>query len=113
MEMLDQVDLLDEMNQIGFITRTSVTYKDGKRIAARGWHSLFTHIDQSYLNYVLNIRQKYSESVFLERYRQLGGDVCYAWELKDFNVNEKALDDRKITAIIEDTQSGAVRSVKR
>lgn len=36
LEMLDQLDLLDDMNQIGYICRNSVTWKDGKRITSRG-----------------------------------------------------------------------------
>lgn len=31
-EQLDQLDLIDPMLQIGFACRTSVTYKDGKRV---------------------------------------------------------------------------------
>ncbi len=30
-EQLDQLDLIEEMLQLGFACRTSVTYKDGKR----------------------------------------------------------------------------------
>lgn len=31
-EQLDQLDLIDEMLQLGFACRTSVTYKDGVRV---------------------------------------------------------------------------------
>lgn len=56
LEILDQLDLLDEMNQIGSIGRNSVTWKDGKRVTGRGWHSTFYEMGETYLNYLLNIR---------------------------------------------------------
>lgn len=31
-EQLDQLDLIDDMLQLGFACRTSVTYKDGERV---------------------------------------------------------------------------------
>lgn len=32
LELLDQLDLIDPMLQMGFACKTSVTYKDGKRV---------------------------------------------------------------------------------
>jgi phenol 2-monooxygenase len=31
-ELLDQLDLIEPMLQLGFACKTSVTYKDGKRV---------------------------------------------------------------------------------
>ena len=49
-EMLDQLELLDEMSQVGLIGRASVTYKDGQKVQDRGWDFLNT-ISDTYLTY--------------------------------------------------------------
>jgi phenol 2-monooxygenase len=82
LEMLDQLDLLDDMNQIGFIGRNSVTYKDGERVTSRGWHTMFQRISGTYLDYCLNIRQKYSEGVFRDAYKRRGGEPYIGWKLE-------------------------------
>ena len=111
--MLDQLDLLEEMNQIGFIARNMATFKDGKRVSSRAWQSLFVHINLSYLNYLLNIRQKCSETVFLKRYRWLGSEVHFQCQLEDYSIHEDALDGRKVAAIVRDMPSGNVWTVRR
>jgi phenol 2-monooxygenase len=42
LEFLDQLDLLDELTQEGFIARTSINYKDGKQVNGRGWQQILS-----------------------------------------------------------------------
>ncbi|KAI9036905.1 pentachlorophenol 4-monooxygenase [Aspergillus affinis] len=88
LEMLDQLDLLEELNQIGYIGRTSVTYKDGKRVTSRGWHVMFERMNGTFLDYCLNIQQKYSEEVIQGAYKQLGGVPYVEWKLEEYAVDQ-------------------------
>jgi phenol 2-monooxygenase len=100
LEMLDQLELLDELNQIGYIGRNSVTYKDGKRVTSRGWHFMFEHMHGTFLDYCLNIRQKYSETVIRDFYVKLGGRLFAGWKLDDYAVDLSAENDHKVTSKI-------------
>jgi phenol 2-monooxygenase len=73
--MLDQLDQVEDLNQIGYIGRNSVTYKDGKRVTSRGWHVMFKCMYGTFLDYCLNLRQKYSEEVIQGAYEKLGGQA--------------------------------------
>lgn len=105
-EMLDRLELLDEMAQIGLIGKGSVTYKDGQRIHDRGW-DFIGQITDTYFNYCLNIRQKYSEAIFRSALERHGGRVNAGWTLEDFAV-EDAIDDLKISATMTDESGTAV-----
>lgn len=113
LELLDQLDLLDEMNQIGCIGRSSVTYKGDKRVTKRGWHPVFDNADASFLNYCLSIRQKISESVFRERYEELGGQIFLEWKMDDFTVDITKEDDYKVTSNIGHVDSGETATIRR
>ncbi|KAL4957896.1 pentachlorophenol 4-monooxygenase [Aspergillus filifer] len=112
LEMLDQLDLLDDMNQIGFIGRNSVTFKDGERVTSRGWHSMFRHMHGTYLDYCLNIRQKYSEEIFRNAYKKLGGSVYVSWKLEGFSVDHESEDDYKVSSQIRNLETDEVLVVK-
>ncbi|KAJ5916500.1 hypothetical protein N7504_000515 [Penicillium tannophilum] len=105
LEMLDQLDLLDDMNQIGYICRNSVTWKDGKRITSRGWHLMFDRMDGTFMDYCLNLRQRYSEDVIREAYSHAGGQLYMGWKLEDFSVHLSQSTDFKVTGKIR--RSGA------
>jgi phenol 2-monooxygenase len=111
--MLDQLDLLDDMNQIGFIGRNSVTYKDGERVTSRGWHTMFQRISGTYLDYCLNIRQKYSEGVFRDAYKRRGGEPYIGWKLEYFSVDPASEDDYKVTSHIRNLKTDEAVTVKR
>ncbi|KAJ5653998.1 hypothetical protein N7490_001001 [Penicillium lividum] len=100
LEMLDQLELLDELNQIGYIGRNSVTYKDGKRVASRGWHVMFERMHGTFLDYCLNIRQKFSEVVIREAYTKAGGKTFIGWKLEDFAIDSANEGDFKVTSQI-------------
>ena len=105
-EMLDQLDLADTMNQIGFIGRGSATFKDGKRIHGRGW-DFISRMHDTYFNYCLNIRQKYSENVFRDGFEAAGGKVIAGAKLKDFSIDD-SVDDYKVRIQVEDAQGRPV-----
>ena len=100
LEMLDQLNLLDEMLQVGLIGRGSVTYKDGQRVHDRGWE-MVSRMTDTYHDYCLNIRQKYSEDIFRSALERRGGKVNAGWTLKDF-VLDDTVDDYRISAEITD-----------
>ncbi|KAL3480024.1 pentachlorophenol 4-monooxygenase [Aspergillus californicus] len=112
LEMLDQLDLLEEMNQIGYVGRNSVTYKDGKRVTSRGWHIMFERMTGTYLDYCLNIRQKYSEEIFRNAYQRIGGNPYIGWKLESYSVNNEAEDDYKVTSHIRNLKTDELVTVK-
>lgn len=111
--MLDQLDLLDEMNQIGVVGRTSVTFKDGQRVTSRGWHGMFAEMGETYLDYLLNIRQKLSMDVFRRRYEQLQGRIETGWTLKEMELNDNDLEDHRVTSTIHNEASESRKIVRR
>ena len=113
LEMLDQLDLLEDLNQIGYIGRNSVTYKDGKRVTSRGWHAMFERMNGTFLDYCLNIRQKYSEEVIHSAYGKLGGQAYVGWKLESFSVDPTSDDDNKVTSHIREVKTDRLLTVKR
>ncbi|MCJ1317636.1 hypothetical protein MMC15_002961 [Xylographa vitiligo] len=87
LEMLDQLDLGETLAQIGFIGRSAVTFHDGKRINGRGWGFISEPLD-SFFDYCLNIRQKYSENVFRDAALEYGSTIHSNTKLIDFSVHE-------------------------
>lgn len=60
LEMLDQLDLFDDLAQVGFATNSSATYAEGRRVQGRGW-SMLNHLGiNTFFDYCLNIRLKYT-----------------------------------------------------
>ncbi|GLI73921.1 hypothetical protein PoHVEF18_002153 [Penicillium ochrochloron] len=112
LEMLDQLELLDEMNQIGFVARNSVTYKDGKQVTSRGWHVMYERMHGTFLDYCLNIRQKFSETVYRDAYSRIGGKPFIGWKLEDFTVDNSTKEDFKVTSRLTQVNSGDAVTVK-
>jgi phenol 2-monooxygenase (NADPH) len=110
LEMLDQIDLLDEMDQVGFVARNSVTFdKNGKCVTSRGWHTIFEKTHGTFQDYLLNIRLKYSEEVIIRACEWLGRHVLVGWALVDMTTSE---DGFKVTSIIQNIGSGERRKIK-
>jgi phenol 2-monooxygenase len=105
-EMLDQLDLLDEISQVGFIGKASVTYKDGQRVHDRGW-DFISRVTDTYFDYCLNIRQKYSEDIFRSALEQYGGRVNAGWTLKDLVIGDDG-EDYRISAKMTDRNGATV-----
>ncbi|RDW59344.1 Pentachlorophenol 4-monooxygenase [Aspergillus mulundensis] len=112
LEMLDQLDLLDDLNQIGYVGRNSVTFKDGQRVTSRGWHRMFEAMHGTYLDYCLNIRQKYSEEVIRAAYRKLGGNPYIGWKLESFSIDHESQNDYKVTSQIRNVRTDETAVIK-
>ncbi|UZJ50703.1 hypothetical protein CBS101457_000023 [Exobasidium rhododendri] len=94
-EMLDQLDLIDSLSQIGFIGKGSATFRDGKRIQGRGW-AFIAKMTDTYYPHCLSIRQKYSENVIREHYEEFGEPLHAGHTLDDYSVDESSSDDYKV-----------------
>ncbi|GKZ36532.1 hypothetical protein AbraIFM66950_007650 [Aspergillus brasiliensis] len=112
LELLDQLGLLDDLNQIGYVARDSVTYRDGKRVTSRGWEIMYQHMQGTFLNYCLNIRQRYSEGVIRDAYVSFGGEPYIGWKLDGFAVEEACDDEYKVVSHVTEVSSGRSLTVR-
>ena len=114
LEMLEQIELLDELNQIGFAARNSISFdRTGKRITSSGWHSMFEKMHGTFQDFILNVRLKFSEGVFTKAYERLGKQVLVGWTLKGLEINEQAEDGFKVTSVVQKVGSNETRTIKR
>lgn len=92
LEMLDQYDLFFPLAQVGFVARNAVNYdRDGKRDNTRGpMRHVFDSVQgNTFHDYMLNIRLKYSEEIIQKEYEMLGGIVIADYELRKMSINEE------------------------
>jgi len=106
LEMLDQLDLGETLAQIGFIGRSAVTYHDGKSIHGRGWGFISKPLD-TFFDYCLNIRQKYSENVFRDAAERFGSNIHSNTTLIGYTIGD-GLDDYKVTAELKEADGKKV-----
>lgn len=98
MELLDLIDVADDMTQAAFIGKTYALYKDGKRQVRRTWQTMMSYMENSFHGYVMNLRQKMSESIFASRYSaDYGKVVYYGWGLDDLQVDTSVGDGQNVT----------------
>lgn len=71
---------------------------------------MFNYMRESYLDCVVNLRQKHFETIVLKRCQDLGVNVHYCWKLKAFKIVE---DGSRVLSTVEDSESGSVKYVKR
>ncbi|KPM42379.1 hypothetical protein AK830_g4175 [Neonectria ditissima] len=109
LELLEQLHLTNDLVQEGFVARSSINYKDGKRVNERGWNIMFDHFKTSYHDYALNIRQRYSEDVFRNRYERYGKSVWFGWKLATYKIDTSLGDDYNITATLQHESMGEVQ----
>ncbi|KAI2857363.1 hypothetical protein CBS115988_5228 [Aspergillus niger] len=101
-----------DLNQIGYVARDSVTYRDGKRVSSRGWEIMYQHMRGTFLDYCLNIRQKFSEEVIRDAYVSLRGEPYIGWRLDGFTVEEACDDDYKVVSHVTEVCSGRSLTVR-
>ncbi|PVH99998.1 FAD/NAD(P)-binding domain-containing protein [Periconia macrospinosa] len=106
LELLEQVDLTEDLVQEGFISRGGVNFKDGKRVDARGWNLMYQHSKRSFHDYNLNLRQRYTEDVFRNRYANQGKTVWEGWELVQFSIDTTPDDGCNISAVLNHSSLG-------
>ena len=91
------------MAQVAFTGRTYAVYKDGKRQTRQTWQSVLPYMESSFHSYIMNIRQKMSESIFAKRYAaDHGKGIQYGSELKGFKVDTSLSDGCNVTVSIVD-----------
>jgi phenol 2-monooxygenase len=61
----------------------------------------------TYLDYCLNIRQKYSEDIFRSALERYSVNVNAGWSLKDFTIDD-AVGNYKISATMTDSKGATV-----
>ena len=69
LELLDQLELADSLNQIGFISRGRGMYKDGKRL--EGLTTNVSTIPDTFFDYTLLCRQRWTEQVIAAAYTRM------------------------------------------
>ncbi|KAI8312917.1 hypothetical protein K4K59_005246 [Colletotrichum sp. SAR11_240] len=107
LELLEQVGVAEDMVQAGNVARGIAAYQEGKRTPAVGQQTMFTAMNGTFHNYVLNIRQKNSQAIFAAKYKAVSGnDVQYQWELIDYQIDQAPQDGYNITAVLQHPQHG-------
>ena len=110
LEMIEQLGLVDGLHQIGFVVRGQIHYnKHGERVDVIRYAT--TNITDTFYDYLLICRQKYTEEVFHEGYRKVSNrSVHYGVKVVDFHINDTS-DDYKVDSTLE-SQDGTTISVK-
>lgn len=107
MELLEQFDVSNDVTQAAFIGRTSAAFRDGKRINRPAYQSIFPLLDQSFHNYIVNIRQNSSQRIFAARYKaDFNKSVQYGWELVSQEVDQSRDDGYNVTAVLSHSSKG-------
>jgi phenol 2-monooxygenase len=112
MELLDQVDVWEHMAEIAHISRGYVNYNGGKRVISGTYHSIFNQLHGTFFDYVVNIRQKYSEGIFRRALEEKGGKFYEQYELLSIVQDDAAADDYALTVRVKNTASGEEHQVK-
>ncbi|KAH0425192.1 FAD binding domain-containing protein [Colletotrichum camelliae] len=107
LELLEQVGVAEDMVQAGNVARGIAAYQEGKRTPAVGQQTMFTAMNGTFHNYVLNIRQKNSQAIFATKYKAVSGnEVQYQWELIDYQIDQAPQDGYNLTAVLQHPQHG-------
>ena len=103
LEMLDQLDLADALGQIGFVVRGQISYKNGEK--ADSITAASSNITDTFFDYLLLCRQRYTEDVIRDGYRKYSDrSVHYGARLTDFSLTG-GNENRSVRSTIE-TQDG-------
>lgn len=111
-ELLEREDLFDQMAQVAFIARHSMTYKNGQLVPGRGWQVMWKAMLDSFHQYFLNIRQKYSEEIFRTNYESFGYEVQYGWEVVGYDIDRSIGDGCNVTVRIQQVQGSEQKTVR-
>lgn len=107
LEVLEQVDATAELLQRGFISCTSVRYRDGKRVQSSGEQAKLALLRVSAHDYLFNLRQKHVQAVFADKYNtDAGRPVFYQWELQKFEIDTSLSDGYNVTAELFNSEFG-------
>lgn len=112
LEMLDQVDVFEPMAEIAHIARGYVNYNAGKRVISGTYHSLFNQLHGTYFDYVINIRQRYSEEIFRKSFEENEGTFYERYELVSIVQDDDAVDDYALTVRVKNNADGEEHQIK-
>lgn len=112
LEIFDQLDVLEPLAQIGYISRNYVNYRNGKRSGPGGFNALLSQMHDTFCNFVLNIRQKYVEESLQEAFEFHGGKTYEGTELIAFVLNDDASNDYAGMATLTHVTGGCQRQIK-
>ncbi|KAG7006845.1 hypothetical protein G7Y79_00012g031810 [Physcia stellaris] len=108
LELLDQLELSDALLQLGFAVRGQVHYRDGERVDVNRYAS--SGIEDTYFDFLLLVRQRYTEQVLGEGYAGCEGrGVQYGARLRGWRVFEG--EEFAVEAEVE-VGEGVVRKVR-
>jgi len=108
LEMLDQLDLYDDMAQVGLGSKRSFTYRNGRLVQGRGWDTLIGQ-GKTFFDFMLNIRLKYSEDIFREKLLGMGVEVNAPVKLVDFSIDKDQDHDRRVHAQTVDASGTTIQ----
>ncbi|KAI1258545.1 FAD binding domain-containing protein [Xylariaceae sp. FL1019] len=112
LELLEQLDVAEEVTRAAFIGRTYAVFRDGKRISRKAWQAMGPLMDNSFHNYLVNIRQRYSEDIFATKYKaESNRPIYYGWAITGYAVDTSLSDGHNVTAMISHDTLGK-RSVR-
>ncbi|KAL8867747.1 MAG: hypothetical protein Q9174_005460, partial [Haloplaca sp. 1 TL-2023] len=103
-ELLDQISLLDPLLQKGYITRGQVHYNSlGERLDENVSRYAGSGITDTFFDFLLLVRQKYTEAAIREGYKRVSGgnEVSYGTSLVNYSINDDNNEDEyPITATL-------------
>ena len=100
------------MLQVGFYGRSYAVYRAGKHVMRKAWQNMFPIMDNSFHNYILNIRQSRSEDIFASAYEATSGQsVRFGWEIVELSIDQSLGDGYNVTAVINHASLGK-RSIR-
>lgn len=103
MELLEQLDLLEDLLQIGFVVRGQAHFnKDGERVNDVVRYAT-SNIKDTFHDYLLLCRQKYTEQAIHQGYQRLASNsVRYGLKLIDYKLSERS-DEYPVLSTLEHT----------
>ena len=104
MELLEQLDLLEDLLQIGFVVRGQTHFdKNGERVNDVIRYAT-SNFKDTFHDYLLLVRQKYTEQAIHQGYQRLAGkSVQYGLKLIDYKLNEGGPDEYPVLSTLEYT----------
>ncbi|KZT32761.1 FAD/NAD(P)-binding domain-containing protein [Sistotremastrum suecicum HHB10207 ss-3] len=79
LELMDQLGVYQDISEIGYIMKGAYTYRDGQPVVGKGWVFVDKTLkDNTFFEYTIGIRQKYSEDVFRKYISQIDPEACQA-----------------------------------
>lgn len=111
-EMLDQLGLADDLAQLSFACRSTVSYdSEGHEVHGRGWYFMENMKDTQW-HFALVLRQKYQEEIFRQKLREEGVSLESPIELTHMSdlpfKNENGF---KIKAAVRNVATGTTSSI--